>query len=507
MSGDRIKRAAQWFYQNVFRDEPIGQRTPPSQPSGRPQSKPAPRHRSLPPQLRAARSLEQGISGSYHRRETIFLQQAKLLADYEEVYPFQGNPQYYFTTYQSLTDPELRGYFSWRTQLRRGQTPPAPLSFLFLHIYELLNQVGIANAEEGYRKLCFLREQYATPENRLQSYLDRWIQDYVVYYDLNPNLLAATHQVIRDRSITVLEQVRYQDTAKVIAAVKTLAPKWLGRSKFYREHTQDMDIIIHRVLIQVAEHYDHCQKPMTEQFFGSRVTRQLDMFGGAVFANHIRRPSFEYALDERCIFRCKGNLWTLERHDPSHGAGDLENLMKTIDALLREAYSDRSQIQCALQTKWILRAIGKEIGILQQEKAEAEAAAKAEEAAKYAVAFDFSRLEQIRQAAAITRDKLIVEEEAEPEPAPEPDPMPEPEPKPEIAPVPEDTPLSKPEYRLLQCMLYGGDTGWVQAEGYLRSVLIDSINEKLYDTFLDTVLEETGPVEDYIDDLKGMVHP
>ncbi|MDE6260036.1 MAG: hypothetical protein K2M42_04130, partial [Oscillospiraceae bacterium] len=71
-----------------------------------------------------------------------------------------------------------------------------------------------------------------------------------------------------------------------------------------------------------------------------------------------------------------------------------------------------------------------------------------------------------------------------------------------------DTPLSPPEYRLLQCLLYGGDTGWVQAEGHLLSVLVDGINEKLYDTFLDTVIDD-GPqlIEDYIDELKEMVHP
>ncbi|MDE6281075.1 MAG: hypothetical protein K2M15_04695, partial [Oscillospiraceae bacterium] len=71
-----------------------------------------------------------------------------------------------------------------------------------------------------------------------------------------------------------------------------------------------------------------------------------------------------------------------------------------------------------------------------------------------------------------------------------------------------DTPLSPPEYRLLQCLLYGGDTGWVQGEGHLLSVLVDGVNEKLYDTFLDTVIDD-GPqlIEDYIDDLKEMVHP
>lgn len=67
-------------------------------------------------------------------------------------------------------------------------------------------------------------------------------------------------------------------------------------------------------------------------------------------------------------------------------------------------------------------------------------------------------------------------------------------------------PLSSTEVRLLRCLLYGGDTGWVQEEGHLLSVLVDGINEKLYDIFGDTVLED-GVVEDYIDDLKEMVRP
>ena len=48
----------------------------------------------------------------------------------------------------------------------------------------------------------------------------------------------------------------------------------------------------------------------------------------------------------------------------------------------------------------------------------------------------------------------------------------------------------------------------MQAEGFLLSVLVDSINEKLYDTFLDSVLDDTPElIEDYIEDLKEMVRP
>lgn len=71
-----------------------------------------------------------------------------------------------------------------------------------------------------------------------------------------------------------------------------------------------------------------------------------------------------------------------------------------------------------------------------------------------------------------------------------------------------DTPLSPTEYRLLQCLLYGASTGWVRSQGLLMSVLLDAINEKLYEQFQDTVLDDDGQlIPDYIDDLKEMVQP
>ena len=42
----------------------------------------------------------------------------------------------------------------------------------------------------------------------------------------------------------------------------------------------------------------------------------------------------------------------------------------------------------------------------------------------------------------------------------------------------------------------------------MLSVLSDSINDKLYDIFLDSVLDDTPAlIEDYIEDVKEMVKP
>ena len=117
-----------------------------------------------------------------------------------------------------------------------------------------------------------------------------------------------------------------------------------------------------------------------------------------------------------------------------------------------------------------------------------EAEKKAAEAKK--ITIDFSQLSRIRRDVAITRDKLTVEEDWEEElPEPVPEAAPQAQPAPAAPPDAGDCPLVPAEYRLMQNLLYGTDYGWVQSEGYLLSVLVDGINEKLYDTFQDSVLE------------------
>ena len=69
-----MKKAAEWFYSTVFREESI-----------RPRAE-QPRER-LPAALLAARSLESGL-GARDSRSSLFLKQAKLLEFYSDDYPF-----------------------------------------------------------------------------------------------------------------------------------------------------------------------------------------------------------------------------------------------------------------------------------------------------------------------------------------------------------------------------------------------------------------------------------
>ena len=145
MDTNRMKKTAEWFYSTVFKEESIRPR--PTQPAER-----------IPSLIRAARSLENTAGSGWQSRESVFLKQAKLLVHYEDDYDYRDSVVRYYPTYQSLTDPELRGYFSWRTKLRKGDVCKTSLSYAFLYIYELINQIGVSDPMDGYQKLTDFRD-------------------------------------------------------------------------------------------------------------------------------------------------------------------------------------------------------------------------------------------------------------------------------------------------------------------------------------------------------------
>lgn len=428
-------------------------------------------------------------------RESIFIKQGKLLAAYEDDYVYDRRVTHYFPTYQSLTNPELRGYFSWRTKLRRGNLQKTSLTYAFLYIYELLNQIGVTDPMDGYRKLKEFRDAYGALDDGILPYLNLWLMDYVVYYNLDAGLLADTPQVRFNRGIAVLDSIRSRGDEEVIRAVKQLSPKWLERSKFYREYREDCDTVIVRVLRRMSAHYNaRCKKTMVEQYFGSFSQYRVILFDAAVFHERQVEGSRQYKVDENYIYRCRNGLWSVQKYNClPHSNGKLGDVLKAIDGVMRECYGYGRPIQYKLDTKWILKIIQEEARNLLAEKKAAE---------EKKITIDYSRLARIRSDAAVTRDRLMVEEEAEEEAPPVQTPAP--------AEEPEDTPLTRDEYRLLQSLLYGRDYGWVRSSGLMLSVLVDGINDKLYDTFSDSVLLGDDPpelIEDYIADLKEMIHP
>ena len=451
----------------------------------------------LPAPLKAARSLEKGAARMYQNRRSLFLNQAKLLEFYKDDYEGEYISHCYYPTYDMLSNRELRSYFAWRTKVRNGNVEPSCSCFAYLYLYELINGIGTGTPVEGLHKMDDFAAAYKEYESSLMNYYANWRKSYIIYYNLSDSFLGGEEREGEEAHMAVLDSAQEQTDDAIAAAVKQLAPGWLNRSKFYKTHQTDMDRVIVRVLRRMHQHYSaRSKRTFSEQLFGSRETHSVDLFCHAVFCDPLRHENSRYYITDSHYYECRNGYWTeTSCFIDSHKRRKLENLMKTIDASLRVALNDGKPIKSPSQLKWVTKVIEEEVAALLETQKQQEEAAKR-------VQIDYSALAQIRREAAITQNKLATEEEMEEEAPPAVQPPP---PQPEA--LSGDCPLDKTQYRLMQNLLYGGDTSWVQREGKMVSVLLDSINEILYDTFQDAVIEDQQVVEDYIDELKEMVKP
>lgn len=451
----------------------------------------------LPAPLQAARSLEKGAARMYQNRRSLFLNQAKLLEFYKDDYEGEYISHCYYPTYDLLNNQELRSYFAWRTKVRNGDIQPSCSCFAYLYLYELINGIGTGTPVEGLHKMDDFAAAYKEYESSLMNYYANWRKSYIIYYNLSDSFLGGEERGGEEAHMAVLDSAQEQTDDAIAAAVKQLAPGWLNRSKFYKTHQTDMDRVIVQVLRRMHQHYSaRSKRTFSEQLFGSRETHSVDLFCHAVFCDPLRHENSRYYITDSHYYECRNGYWTeTSCFIDSHKRRKLENLMKTIDASLRVALNDGKPIKSPSQLKWVTKVIEEEVAALLEAQKQQEAEAKR-------VQIDYSALAQIRREAAITQEKLATEEEMEEEAPPAVQPLP---PPPEA--LPGDCPLDKTQYRLMQNLLYGGDTSWVQREGKMVSVLLDSINEILYDVFQDAVIEDQQVVEDYIDELKEMVKP
>ena len=80
--------------------------------------------------------------GTIENRSRNFYIQGKFMEDYEDDAPWNGEFSRFFTTYHDLNVNVLRGYFTWRAHVRKGEYRRITTSLAYLYLYELINGIG-----------------------------------------------------------------------------------------------------------------------------------------------------------------------------------------------------------------------------------------------------------------------------------------------------------------------------------------------------------------------------
>lgn len=536
----------------------------------------------LPDQYRKMREISRwqddpkGGAGRWLSEAELFYRQGLLMADFEDDCPYNGTFKSYFPTYNAMSDRQLRGYFTWRAQVRRGNIEETSTSFAFLYLYELICGIGVDDPLDGFDKIKAFWDAYRAFEPGIDRFARVWLQDYAVFHGLDPKLLRDSKTVMFDNALIELRraardlapaQAPSGQTAKrrktseptlplppdetreerLMTAINALSTYSLNNSRLDREHHRDLCHVACAVYVRMTRYYDtHRKTGIVASLFGEETAMPYTMFASAVFFAPERHEDCEYRLDPIHIYRCQNGFWECMRiHGSRQKSSKLGEMMRACDQRLRLALDPAHPLKEEKVPKYLAKIIDDEIVAWLSWDATHQ---------PVKIDIDLSQLGHIRSAAAQTREALLIDEEredgasAEAEAADSGQPEAEPvadatveavaaaagqdesdEPTisteqfgvvaPLLAPTPafaaaapadatnELAPAADAYLRaLLEHNAVQAESAVVQSK-QSEDMLVDTINEALFDLVGDTVIEfgAAGPqiIEDYEADVRG----
>lgn len=480
----------------------------------------------MPEKIRQMRELQHRPDAVMWSDTHLFVEQARLMEDFADNCPYHGEYYHYFPSYRSMNDRQLRGYFTWRTHVRAGEVEPTCPAFAFVYVYELLNGIGTAPGEKGFHDIEAFWQKWQLVNNELDRYVAAWLVDYVAWYGLDPQLVAGYAGGEHDTAVEVLAagEGRVDEAAgsgrkkvpfpfgkdpdgqrELFDALCELSSYDVRSSAGFAGHEDDYAAVCQAVFARLVRRWrgSH-EQPYVESLFGKRYATVHHMFASSLFCFPAQvHDDVEYQVTATTRYTCKNGRWSKScYHDAGARLEKIGQMLRTVDLRLCGEFGETCSFEDAGAPKYLVSIVDAETK---------DYLAWKKTSAPVRVDIDLSKLAGIRTAAASTREALLVDEEREEEPeeatqveaektAQVEDPSVA-EPRENDAALPYG--LTSQEAALLADLLAGNAPG---ANGL--DLLVDSINEKLFDLLGDTALEfgEDGAprvIEDYADDVRG----
>ncbi len=362
----------------------------------------------IPERIRQMRHLYEYGRESAEARAKNFYRQAVFMQDYEDDYPWSGDFKRYFPTYYDLSARQLRGYFTWRTHLRRGEFQPIAASVAYIYLYELLNGVGAEGPEDTLNKMREFEKGFLDSgigEEPMRAHLHRWMMEFAIVRGLPVEMArqAADPEMLeRDRALAVLRSSEEYTEEEVFGALA-----WFGGKKLEGSPVLTKDPERGKRLFceawRAASAYHLQDKDLFTLCFGERKRRPWHPFYNAVYYEAEKTEAKDYALDDCRSFHYRNGEWQVEAFDKmSFDRTRWQSFLHETDARLRRYLKTGRYLRENPADEWLIPYIDAVI--------EAEKQALIE-AARPKITIDLSGLEQIRRDAVITQESLLTEED------------------------------------------------------------------------------------------------
>lgn len=276
----------------------------------------------------------------------VFVQQAQFMADFTCDAPSDDTFFAYYPTYDMMTDAQLKSYFSWRTRVRQGQMTVTSLSSVFVYIYELLNQIGVSTPLDGFQKLSSLLKNYAPINDKIVSYLRRWMKDYYLLYPLQGEFqdLIQTNEI--STYFSDLQPSLYATRLETLHRLSSY--KFLQSPLYQSSHRALLDEIYRLIIPQIAEwvklHSIDWVREMTMSISDASIPHTL--FASAVHGKLNIPAQKEVRLHEWEVYQIRNHQCYTQLPLPPSGASCavIGQLFKRIDYSLKLTLNMRPRL-------------------------------------------------------------------------------------------------------------------------------------------------------------------
>ncbi|WP_198022997.1 TerB N-terminal domain-containing protein [Paenibacillus zanthoxyli] len=327
--------------------------------------------------------------------ECQFVERARELADYTEASAEFVKFKSYWPTYGHMTGPQTKWYFYWRNEVRQGRYPETDLSYIFLHVYELINGVGWDTPLDGYEQLSGLWEAYRGTFKRLDHYLGGWIADFSFIHELD---IPLREIVVRAKGLggdlAELELARCLTSATeqlTLPALSLMSDYDITKSKFYTgPGNQALERFVPKVVALIDAYVKRKHGTSLLEMFppGPPVTRERYLFRSAVYDISL----YGYSVLVPVV--------RISKSPPLRSL--VTRLFRLTENKLRALMDFRGRLKGISMDKEIEELVGK---FLEREFRNAQREEKGPD-----IVIDQDRLEQLRSDSDVVRQLLTVEE-------------------------------------------------------------------------------------------------
>lgn len=446
-----------------------------------------------------------------HNNALIFYKQGIFMKDFTD--DFCGNAELssYFPNYQMMGYEQLRTYFTWRTRVRNGTVLDTSLSYAFLYIYELLNNIGVENPQDGLDKLMLFWKAFSGFNQTIDKYVIRWLKDYHIYYDL-----PQPFKEFAEENNLLQDYPQMADASSDFDLFCAVSKYDIRKSAFFTDENKKL----------ITDCWGYVTDKLGEVFLAKGINFENTIFAptkkmsawqpfkDTLFYPWLKQPDRRVILSQYEIYVCSHNQWEWNNVIAAESGKRLIGyMMKQMESALRKITKYKFKLS-ANGSKCSHPMIDElnNCGLSLAKMINAAVLEFYKELTKVVVSVDHNLLDKIRQEALITQEKLIVEE-------------------PEEVAIPaqkaSDTSarsaeavlasdvwenlnhaLNEMEKKALRIILTDSTQvkRFADNNGIMLEVLIDNINEKAMDFIGDNLLDDELMIyEDYIDNVKEVV--